>query len=197
MAKIQFAKIRDVHDPQVAYDSAGVDFFMPVNLIYEDLRSVVDCDIQRDLFWQITSITIHANGRVTIPSGIRIMGMPRESALIAFNKSGIASKMGLVVGACVVDYDYRGEIHINLINTGSRNITIRAGEKLTQFIHVPIFKEVWERVPESLIDARSKTERGSKGFGSSDKISTMTAGDFPNRPDPLGIMYDTSKSDSD
>lgn len=172
MAKIQFAKIRSVKDPQVAYDSAGVDFFMPVDLKYEDLKSVFNCDIQKDIFDDVEQITLHPSGRVNIPSGIRIMGMQRESALIAFNKSGISSKRGLIVGACVVDYDYRGEIHINLINTSNKHVTIKADEKLTQFIHVPIFKETWELVPESLIDA-SKTERGNKGFGSGDKIDTM------------------------
>lgn len=166
MAKIQFAKIRYVKDPKVAYDSAGVDFFMPQELKKEDLKEIFHCDIEYNLFGEIDSITLHPHGRVTIPSGIMIMGMQRESALIAFNKSGIASNRGLIVGACVVDYDYRGEIHINLINTGNKNQVIKAGEKLIQFIHVPIFKEVWEEVPESLIEA-SKTERGTGGFGSS------------------------------
>lgn len=165
MAKIQYSLIRQVKDPSVSYDSAGVDFYMPVDLHEDEIKIFEDIIIDTDLFWNVYQITINPGGRVLIPSGIRLMGMDRSSALIAFNKSGVASKAGLVVGAQVVDYDYRGEVHINLINTSCKPKTIKAGEKLTQFIHVPILKSIWERVPESLINA-SSTDRGSKGFGS-------------------------------
>lgn len=173
MPKIQFSVIRNVKEPKVAYDSAGVDFFMPEDLSKSNLEKCEHVDYEEDLFWNVYSILIQPMGRVCIPSGIRIMGMQRESALIAFNKSGISVNKGLVVGAQVVDYDYRGEIHISLINTSNKAQVIHAGDKIAQFIHVPIFRDFWERVPESLIEA-SHTDRGNKRFGSSNsKIDTI------------------------
>ena len=41
---------------------------------------------------------------------------PSSSTLNDDNKSGIASKRQLLVGACVVDSGYDGEIFINLHN---------------------------------------------------------------------------------
>jgi len=76
---------------------------------------------------------------VNIPSGIKSKMSSSERALIAFNKSGIASKYGLLVGAQVVDYEYMGEIHINVINTSSKDVKIYEDMKIIQFIEVPIF----------------------------------------------------------
>jgi len=60
-------------------------------------------------------------------------------ALIAANKSGVASKSGLIFGAQVVDYTYKGEIHINVINTSSKVVRIYEDMKLIQFLETPIF----------------------------------------------------------
>ena len=50
----------------------------------------------------ITSIEIKPGQSVLIPSGIHVK-VPDGYALIYFNKSGVASKKHLHVGACVVD----------------------------------------------------------------------------------------------
>jgi dUTPase len=89
--------------------------------------------------------------------------------LKAENKSGISSKRGLIFGASVVDYDYEGEIHINLINTTSNNVIIQAGEKIVQF--VPFFQPYMKSAIEyNSLDELYKgknSSRGSGGFGSS------------------------------
>ena len=53
-----------------------------------------------------------------IKSGIKV-NVPQGYALIAFNKSGISTKLGLIVGACVIDSGYQGELSIHIINTSS------------------------------------------------------------------------------
>ena len=141
---MKITKVRPVRTPERGTEkSAGIDFFIP-----EDFQTQI-------LFPQ---------DRVNIPSGIKAK-VPTGFALIAFNKSGVASNEGLVVGACVVDEDYQGEIHINLINTGSEPITLHSGKKATQFILMPIFYDGIEEVPEKDLHP-IKSERGEGGFGS-------------------------------
>lgn len=141
---MKISKIREVKTPQrgTSY-SAGLDFFVP-----EDVKP----------------FTLSPGDSCFIPSGIKVK-VPDGYALIAFNKSGVAVKKSLHVGACVVDEDYQGEVHINLTNVGSYEQEINPGDKIVQFVLVPTLYAGIEVVPEQyLFD--SQTERGEGGFGS-------------------------------
>jgi dUTP pyrophosphatase len=135
-------KVKDVKTPSRGTSkSAGIDFFTPN-------------DMER--------ISLAPNESALIPSGIKAQ-VPQGHAFIAFNKSGVATKKGLVVGACVVDEDYEGEIHIHVINTSRGFVEILPGEKLTQFILIPVNYQNVQQV-ESFPERHS--ERGAGGFGS-------------------------------
>ena len=111
-------------------------------------------------------MTILPNGRVLIPSGIKTWMTP-GTALIAANKSGVASKKGLIFGAQVIDSDYAGEVHISVINTSNVPVTIKTGEKLIQFIHTPVLMTKPEEVDEYTFNSlHDKSVRGEGGFGS-------------------------------
>lgn len=138
---LNFYKTKDVKSPEIGTGgSAGIDFFVP-----NDFEETV-VDPQKDIKINLGIITEFAPGL----------------ALIAFNKSGIATKKKLVVGACVVDSDYRGEIHAHMINTGTEPVTITPGMKITQFILIPYYKPTLNELNEKPGD----TERGAGGFGS-------------------------------
>lgn len=108
--------------------------------------------------------------RINIPSGIYCKMEDTGRALIAHNKSGVASKKGLIFGAQVVDYEYQGEIHINLINTSSKLVKIYEGDKLLQFVELPIFTSEIEEVEDLMtLYPEGETPRGADGFGSTDK----------------------------
>lgn len=141
---LQFSKVRRVKEPtRGTPGSAGIDFFVPL-------------DLER--------ITVQPQCRVLIPSGIKA-NVPDGYALIAMNKSGVASKKGLDVLACVVDSDYQGEIHLSLVNTGRDLIFIDPGEKLVQFLLIPVEHCAVEEVElDKLFPA--VTDRGEGGFGS-------------------------------
>ena len=135
-------KLRDVKTPNRGTTvSAGIDFYVP-----EDFETT----------------TLAPGESVLIPSGIKVQ-VPRGYALIAFNKSGVSVKQGLSVGACVVDEDYEGEVHLHMINTSSKEQVIATGQKLIQFVLIPVSYFDVEEVYE--IQSRN-TERGSGGFGS-------------------------------
>lgn len=116
----------------------------------------------------ISKIELLPLGRVLIPSGIHV-ALPKNVFLKAENKSGVASKRGLVVGSSVVDVDYEGEIHISLINCSNKNVIISAGEKAVQFVRYfqPLMNEIQEFSSKEELYKNSSSARGEGGFGSS------------------------------
>ena len=140
---MKISKVREVKTPTRGTEkSAGIDFFVPFGI----------------------SETLDPGSSCLIPSGIKA-NVPENYALVAFNKSGVAVKKSLHVGACVVDEDYQGEIHINLTNVGNETVQIESGEKIIQFVLVPVsYNEVQVVGEGDLFD--SNTQRGTGGFGS-------------------------------
>ncbi len=143
---MKITKIRNVKTPRRGTEgSAGIDFFVPDD-------------------YPTNLCSVNPGERFFIPSGIKA-NVPNGYALIAMNKSGVALKKGLMVGACVVDSDYQGEIHLHLVNTSDSNVTIEPGEKLTQFLLIPVNHCAVEVVdPNDLFD--NESESGAVGFGS-------------------------------
>ena len=92
---MRISKVRGVKTPtRGTKQSAGIDFYVP-----DDFEV----------------IEVSPGQKAFIPSGIKA-NVPAGHALIAFNKSGIALKKSLFIGACVVDEDYQGEIHLHVVN---------------------------------------------------------------------------------
>lgn len=142
---MKILKIRDVKTPTRGTErSAGLDFYIPNDL---PTKHILPGD------------------HVNFPSGIKVK-TPEGFTLIAMNKSGIALK-GLQVGACVIDEDYQGEIHLNVRNISNYRVTVHPGEKLMQMLLVPVsYANVEEVNSEGELYPEGKTERGSGGFGS-------------------------------
>ena len=70
---------------------------------------------------------------------------------------------GLINHNCVVDAGYRGELMTHVFNHGKNDVTIPAGEKISQMVITP----VWCGQPREVEDINSDTDRGAGGFGSS------------------------------
>jgi len=100
-----------------------------------------------------------------IPTGIKVE-VPEGYMLEVKNKSGIASKRRLLVGACVIDSGYDGEVLINLHNIGGEGQMIYPGEKLAQVVLIPV--EACKFI-ETTGHINANTERGPGGFGSTGK----------------------------
>ena len=102
-----------------------------------------------------------------LPTGLKVE-IPPGYMLEVKNKSGIASKRQLVVGACVVDPGYDGEIFVNLHNLGVESQRIGPGEKVAQAVLVPVVHCGIEEVSEDCLNDDSK--RGAGGFGSTGNV---------------------------
>ena len=77
-------------------------------------------------------------GRSTrLQTGLRF-GIPHGYMLQVMNRSSIAAKKDLIVGAHVVDSGYDGEVFINLHNVGTEPQTIESHSKIAQVVMVPV-----------------------------------------------------------
>lgn len=171
----KFCKTREVASPcRGTEEAAGIDFFVPTNLDKKTMDEKMKMTksfplIQYNLFKQADRITLKPRQSILIPSGIHI-SLEKGYCLEFKNKSGVASKKHLLCGACIVDSDYEGEIHINLHNVGNDDIDVIAGEKIIQGIiykvELPAFNEY--KTLEDLY-AGKNSSRKSGGFGSTNK----------------------------
>ncbi len=95
-----------------------------------------------------------------IPVGIAVE-IPLGTVLLVQEKSGMASKLGLMTIGNVIDASYRGEIHVILFNFGD-DILIRKGQKIAQALLLYCYtgKEI------EVVNELSITERNDSGFGS-------------------------------
>ncbi len=140
---MRYSKVREVKSPnRGTSESAGLDFYIPVG---ED-------------------VLILPQDKALIPSGIK-MDIPNGTMFQVMNKSGIAVKKGLVVGACVVDSDYQGEIMFNVWNISDKAVSLQSGTKIVQMVLVPILFPTLEEVGLERLFTND-SDRGSGGFGS-------------------------------
>ncbi len=144
--KLKLVRTRDVKLPyRGTSKSAGIDFYVPEDFKTKRLSPYDD---------------------VNIPLGVKVQ-VPAGHALIMFNKSGVVVNKHLLVGACVIDEDYQGEIHAHLIHTGTDYVTIRPGDKIVQGLIIPInYATIEEVTSEAELWEGKETERGTGGFGS-------------------------------
>ena len=97
-------------------------------------------------------------------------GIPHGYMLEVKNRSGNAAKRSLLVGACVIDSGYDGEVFVNLHNVGSTPQFIEPGMKIAQLVMTPV---VHFRAKESTGDVygypMTISSRGDGALGSTDQ----------------------------
>ena len=107
-------------------------------------------------------VTIAPGETAFIPTGLA-MELPRGYAGLIYARSGLACKRGLApankVG--VIDSDYRGEWMIALHNHGDTPQIVNPGDRIAQFVLVPVLTPLMTEV-----DSLDETARGEGGFGS-------------------------------
>lgn len=142
--KLVYTKTKDVKSPVRGHlTDAGIDFFVPNDFEQTTLKPGED---------------------LLIDSGIKVI-VPKGYALIFKEKSGVAVKKKLTIGAAVVDSDYRGVVHFHLFNNGLEDQIISAGDKIIQGLVVPVSLCEPELISNDDYSVY-ETERGAGGFGS-------------------------------
>ena len=187
----KFVRVRDVHVPTRANQGdAGIDFYVPNDLTVDDLikcntnTHIGHYSINKEMLVfsnevyglineedDLFSILIGPHATCVIPSGICGILEPEASMLQANDKSGVSSKKKLKVTASIIDSPYTGEIHHVVFNTSNEPVIIDLGEKLVQYIHIPIYLTQPEEISDSEFnelktEKELKSGRGSDGMGS-------------------------------
>lgn len=127
-------------------DSAGID--LPAYLdekIKINAKDYIDIDTK-----------IH----VEIPQGHFGMVVPRSSI-------GTKKHLALQNTVGIIDSDYRGSIRLKFFNYGNEDVAIDDGEYIAQMIIVPYTSVYLQKV--DTLNELSETERGTGGFGSTNK----------------------------
>lgn len=120
-------------------ESAGLDFYTPIDIIITPGQDVL------------------------IPLDLSIE-LPIGYVLIMKEKSGLAVKKKIIIGASVIDSDYRGNCHAHLFNLSTRPAIFDKGNKICQGLVIPVILTIPIEVEEL-----NNTRRGGGGFGSTGK----------------------------
>ena len=112
-------------------------------------------------------VEVLPNQSVLVPTGLKF-GVPHGYMLQVMNRSSVAAKRGLVVGAHVIDSGYDGEVFINLHNVGSRSQEIYHGDKIAQLVMIPIVPfRAYEILDDQLyVQPITISNRGDGALGS-------------------------------
>lgn len=97
-----------------------------------------------------------------ISTGLAIYIADVNYAGLILPRSGLGHKHGIVLGNLVglVDSDYQGELKISCWNRSDTAFTVNVGERLAQYVIVPVVQAKFEIVEEF-----EATERAEGGFG--------------------------------
>ncbi|MDB4335939.1 dUTP diphosphatase [bacterium] len=125
-------------------DDAGMDFFFaPIDTV---------------------AVRIAPGQTALLSTGVKVE-VPPGCMLQVMNKSGVAYKRQLLVGACVVDHGYTGEIFVNLHNVGKDIEIVNPGTKIAQGVFMNVRTPILVEVTEDNIYGEN-TSRGDGALGS-------------------------------
>ena len=127
-------------------------------------------DAGADVFWcppTRTNARMQPGCSRLFSTGLKIE-VPTGYMLEVKNRSSMAAKKSLVVGACVIDSGYSGEIFVNLHNIGNEEVEVKPGDKIAQLVLIPVIQWRSLEVPEDELyrDNVTISNRGAGALGS-------------------------------
>jgi dUTP pyrophosphatase len=109
-----------------------------------------------------TQLVLEPRARDLVPTGI-IIELPAGFEAQVRPRSGLALKHGVTVlnAPGTIDFDYRGEVKVLLVNLGSEPFVIERGMRIAQLVVAPV-----TRVKLQEKKSLAESFRGAGGFGS-------------------------------
>jgi len=111
----------------------------------------------------VEEITIPAKGWATVPVGLKLAYITPGYWIRVEGRSGVGFKKHIFPHFGIIDNPYRGDMGIKLYNFSDVDQTFKVGDKIAQLIVYPLIQ-----ANVNWSDEVTKTNRGDKGFGSSD-----------------------------
>ena len=101
---------------------------------------------------------------VLVKTGLAIYIADPGYAGLILPRSGLGHKHGIVLGNLVglIDSDYQGELMISVWNRSQSPYTVQVGERLAQYVVVPV-----QQVAFEIVEDFEATQRAGGGFGHS------------------------------
>ncbi len=108
-----------------------------------------------------STIVLEPGARDLIPTGL-VLVLPEGYEAQVRPRSGLAHRHGITVlnAPGTIDWDYRGEVQVLLINHGREPFAIKRGTRIAQLVLAPVARLAWIDVEPGA------TLRGTGGFGS-------------------------------
>lgn len=112
------------------------------------------------------AIEIEPGQTVLVKTGMAIYIHDVNFAGLILPRSGLGHKHGIVLGNLIglIDSDYQGELMVSVWNRGQTTFRLEPGERLAQYVLVPVVQAEFEQVEEF-----EETLRGAGGFGHTGK----------------------------
>lgn len=109
-------------------------------------------------------VTLKSSEVTLVNTGIAI-NLPQQCAGFVLPRSGLSTKhkITLINSPGLIDPGYTGELLVPLINHGSKDYEIKAGDRIAQLVLVNT-----HGVDFKVVDSLPETDRSSGGFGSTD-----------------------------
>jgi dUTP pyrophosphatase len=106
-------------------------------------------------------IELPPGGRAAVPTGLAF-AIPQGFEGQVRPRSGLARKHGITLPNApgTIDSDYRGEVLVLVLNTGSEPYVIKPGDRIAQLVIAPVVIPALEEAAEL-----DDTTRGHGGFG--------------------------------
>jgi deoxyuridine 5'-triphosphate nucleotidohydrolase len=118
-----------------------------------------------DLLAAVTeSISIAPGQRMLIPTGLAI-ALPPGYELQIRPRSGLALRNGIILpnSPGTIDEDYRGELQVIVLNTGSEPFRVERGTRIAQAVLAPVVRLAWTEVADLDVTTRNEGGFGSTG----------------------------------
>jgi len=116
-----------------------------------------------DIF-SVEDVVIPARGTTVDPVGITVADISPGYWFRIEPRSGLGFKHNIQPHLGVIDNQYRGDLGVKLYNFSDTDVTIEKGKAVAQFVVYPLLQ-----VDVDWSEEVTETDRGAKGFGSSDK----------------------------
>lgn len=111
----------------------------------------------------VEDVTIPARGTTVAPVGITVADISPGYWFRIEPRSGLGFKHNIQPHLGVIDNQYRGDLGVKLYNFSDKDVTIEKGKAVAQFVVYPLVQ-----VDVDWSNEVTETDRGAKGFGSSD-----------------------------
>lgn len=142
--------LRDIEIPVIKEGAASLPSYGSEGASGADVRANVE-----------SSVSLDPGEVVVIPTGLRFE-IPKGYEIQVRPRSGLAIKGITVINTPgTIDYDYRGELKVILINHGNKPFAIEPNMRIAQLVVQPVMQAAFVEV-----ETLATSLRGEGGFGS-------------------------------